>query len=173
MRTLCLLLPILSLAGSAAPAWATVIGGPFIGEGIEIVPSTEVQQQLDRQMTAGTDSVFLVADVHAGKDEMHGFAEHAFIPYLSISYSLTKDGTPTFKKVGLLYPVAAKGGPHYAGSAEMAGAGTYHLTYIISPPNSHGMLRQTSKEEGVPDWWKPITASWNFAYPGSNTSSAK
>ena len=55
--------------------------------------------------------------------------------------------------------------PHYAAPTELAGAGTYHLTYIVSPPSAHGMLRQTDKAGGVPDWWKPINASWTFTYP--------
>jgi uncharacterized protein involved in high-affinity Fe2+ transport len=56
----------------------------------------------------------------------------------------------------------------------MSGPGTYHLAYIVSPPSAHGMYRQTGKENGVPDWWKPINASWNFTYPISpNVVSAK
>jgi periplasmic iron binding protein len=152
------------------PAGAAVIGGPLVRDGIEIVPGTLSGAELDRPsaVSRAAESVFLVAEIHATKDEAHGFAEHAFIPYLSISYALTKEGASTFKKAGLLYPIAAKNGPHYAAAAEMAGPGTYHLTYIISPPSAHGMMRQTDKAGGVPDWWKPITASWTFAYPGQN-----
>ena len=47
----------------------------------------------------------------------------------------------------------------------LSGPGTYRLTYIVSPPTSRGMLRHTDKASGVPDWWKPITASWTFNYP--------
>jgi len=149
-------------------AQAAVIGGPLLRDGLEIVPSLLTGTQLDRvpaSMSRGPDSVLLVADVHAAKDEAHGFAEHAFIPYLSISYSLTKDGTPTFKRAGLLVPVAGKGGPRYGATADMAGPGTYHLIYLISPPSSHGMMRQTDASGGVPEWWKPITANWTFTYP--------
>jgi periplasmic iron binding protein len=169
-----LFLSLLALAGTTISALATVIGGPLIREGLEIIPSTEPPTQLDHQFSAVVaDTVFLLADVHATKNQAHGFAEHAFIPYLTISYSLTKEGAPTFKRAGLLYPVATKSGPRYVGSAEMAGPGTYHLTYIVSPPSSHGMMRQTGNADGVPDWWNPINVSWNFAYPGSNTLSAK
>src|SRR5471030_140679 len=148
---------------------AAVIGGPLLRDGIEIVPGTQTGVELDRPgaMSRAADTVFLMADVHAGKDEPHGFAEHAFIPYLSISYALTKDDTPTFKKAGLLYPVAAKDGPHYGASTEMAGPGAYRLTYIVSPPSAHGMLRRTDKAGGVPDWFKPITGNWVFTYPAS------
>jgi len=50
----------------------------------------------------------------------------------------------------------------------MAGPGTYHLTYIISPPTSHGFIRHIDKASGVPDWWKPITVSWTFPFPSKN-----
>jgi uncharacterized protein involved in high-affinity Fe2+ transport len=109
-----------------------------------------------------------MADIRATKDEAHGFS--GFIPYLSVSYALTKDDASTFKKSGLLYPVAAKDGPHYAAATTLAGPGTYHLTYIVSPPSSHGMLRRTDHAGGVPDWWKPITANWTFKYPTDSTS---
>ena len=153
---------------AAAPGYAAVIGGPLLRDGIEMVPGMLSGVELDRSPVPagrGPDAIFLVADVHATRDDSHGFGEHAFIPYLSISYALTKDDAPTFKKAGLLYPVAAKSGPHYAAATELAGPGIYHLTYLISPPSAHGMLRQTDKTGGVPDWWKPVTANWTFTYP--------
>jgi uncharacterized protein involved in high-affinity Fe2+ transport len=153
-----------------ALALAAPLGGPLVKEGLEIVPLGETGTGLDRApagMSLGPDTLFLVADVHAAKDEAHGFPEHAFIPYLSISYALTKEGAPTFKQQGLLYPVASKAGPRYAAGAAMAGPGTYHLTYIISPPSAHGMMRQTGAA-GVAEWWKPITGSWTFTYPLSS-----
>ena len=147
-----------------AEAQAAVIGGPLLRDGLEVVPSSLSGVELDRMPLAkGADSILLMADVRAAKDETHGFA--GFIPYLSVSYQLTKEDAPTFKRTGLLYPLAAKDGPHYAAPTEMLGPGVYHLTYIISPPSSHGMMRRTDKGGGVPDWWKPITASWVFSYP--------
>jgi uncharacterized protein involved in high-affinity Fe2+ transport len=151
---------------SRAEALAAVIGGPLLRDGLEVVPSTLGGVELDLMPQAkGADSILLVADVRAAKDEMHGFA--GFVPYLSVSYLLTKEDAPTFKRTGLLYPLAAKDGPHYAAPTDLAGPGVYHLTYIISPPSSHGMMRRTDKGGGVPDWWKPITASWIFSYPTS------
>src|SRR5579863_5939943 len=114
------------LIGLAAPAaGAAPIGTPSVREGVEILPGIETGVQFDRAPTSLTpDSVFLTADVRATKDEPHGFT--GFIPYLSISFTLTKDGEPTFKKSGLLYPTAGKSGPRYIGAAGMGGAGTYH-----------------------------------------------
>jgi periplasmic iron binding protein len=150
------------------PAFADTIGEPLQREGLEISAHAETGGTLDHTpggMARGTDVLFLVADVRAGKDEPHGFSEHSFIPYLSISYALSKDGAPTYKQAGLLYPAASKTGPHYAAGAQLSGPGTYHLTYIISPPSTHGMMRQTDKASAVPEWWKPISANWTFTYP--------
>jgi len=158
-------LPAMLLA--VLPARAAVLGGPVLQSGVEIIPAALTGVELDKGARVQTpDSIFLAADIHAGSNEAHGFAEHAFIPYLSVSYVLTKEGAPTFRKVGLLYPVATKSGPRYGAATEMAGTGTYHLSYIVSPPSSHGMMRQTGKD-GVAEWWKPITGTWIFTYPMS------
>lgn len=157
----------LLLALLPATANAAVIGSPSAKDGVEVAPGLETGIQFDRSavsQSAGT--VFLTADIRATKDNAQGFT--GFIPYLSVSFTLTKEGEPTYKKSGLLYPTATKSGPRYIGAAAMAGPGAYHLTYIISPPSAHGMYRQTGRENGVPDWWKPITASWNFSYPNSS-----
>lgn len=151
-----------------SPAHATTIGVPLARDGIEIVPSYQTGVALDRSpavLARPAEALHLEALVRATKGEAHGFAEGAFIPYLSVAYSLTKEGTPTFRKTGLLYPMAARSGPHYGTNLDMAGPGTYHLTYIVSPPTAHGMMRHADKAGGVPDWWKPITASWTFNYP--------
>jgi uncharacterized protein involved in high-affinity Fe2+ transport len=166
MRPACALL--LAMPSAAAlgglTASAAPIGASAVRDGVEIVPGIETGIQFDRPPTSlAADTVFLTADVHATRDNAQGFA--GFIPYLAISFSLTKDGAPTFKKFGLLYPTAGKSGPRYIGAAGLDGPGTYHLIYIVSAPSAHGMYRQTGKENGVPDWWKPITASWTFLYP--------
>jgi len=161
---LALLLVLLPAAASAAP-----IASPLLRDGVEVTPGLETGIQFDRTPTSlSPDSFFFTADVRATKDEPHGFS--GFIPYLAISFTLTKDGDPTYKKAGLLYPTAGKAGPRYIGAAVMAGSGAYHLTYIISPPSAHGMYRQTGKDNGVPDWWKPITAKWDFTYPANQVS---
>ena len=85
------------------------------------------------------DSVHLEADVHATNAETHGFGEDAWIPYLDIHFEVTKDGEKAYKKTGILFPMTAKDGPHYANGVDMAGPGVYHLTYIISPPTAHGL----------------------------------
>ena len=156
----------------AAPAWAVqefYVGEPVVKEGMQIVPNYLTGVEMDRMPTGmgmTKDSVHLEADVHATADEAHGFAEDTWIPYLNISFELTKDGNKAYKKTGLLFPMTAKDGPHYANGVDMAGPGTYHLSYIVSPPSAHGMMRQSGKD-GVADWWKPITGNWIFTYPMS------
>jgi uncharacterized protein involved in high-affinity Fe2+ transport len=155
----------------AAPAWAVqefYIGEPIVKEGMQIVPNYLTGVEMDKMppgMGMTKDSVHLEADVHATNAETHGFSEDAWIPYLDIHFELTKDGNKAYKKTGLLFPMTAKDGPHYANGADMAGPGTYHLTYIISPPPSHGFIRHVDNASGVPDWWKPISVSWTFTYP--------
>jgi uncharacterized protein involved in high-affinity Fe2+ transport len=171
MRTALILFSVL-IAGSAH---AAIIGGPLMRDGLEMVPSTQAGVTLDHTpstMSKDANPVFLQLDVHATRDEAHGFAEGAFMPYLSISYVLTKDDMPTFKRAGLLYPVASGSGPHYAAGADMAGAGTYHVTFIVSPPSSRGVMRRTDKNDGVADWWKPITANWTFQFPSPTSNSS-
>jgi uncharacterized protein involved in high-affinity Fe2+ transport len=159
----------------AAPAWAVqefYVGEPVVKEGMQIVPNYLTGVEMSPMppgsmggMAMGKDAVHLEADVHATNAESHGFSEDAWIPYLTISYVLSKDGAPAYKKTGLLLPMTAKDGPHYANNVEMGGPGTYHLTYIIAPPSSHGFIRHIDKASGVPDWWKPITANWTFTFP--------
>ena len=54
-------------------------------------------------------------------------AEDAWVPYLTISYTIEKVGS-SFKKSGQLLPMIAKDGPHYANNIEMAGPGRANIT---------------------------------------------
>ena len=158
----------------AVPALAAqefYVGEPMVKEGMQIVPNYLTGITMDKMpvgMGMSQDSIHLEADVHATAAESHGFAEDAWIPYLDIHYQLTKEGMQTYKKTGILFPMTAKDGPHYANTVDMAGPGIYHLTYIVAPPPSHGFLRHTDQASGVPDWWKPISLSWTFTYPSKN-----
>jgi periplasmic iron binding protein len=170
-RSLIWLLSGYVLVFPAAPALAVqafAIGEPVITDGMQIMPGYLTGVELDRNppgMGLNADSVLLEADVHATAAERHGFPKDAWIPYLDIHFELTKDGDRTYKKTGILFPMAARSGPQYANGADMAGPGVYHLTYIISPPTSHGFIRHMDKASGVAAWWKPITVSWTFSYP--------
>jgi uncharacterized protein involved in high-affinity Fe2+ transport len=78
------------------------IGEPVVQNDLQIVPNYLVGIEMDHMppgMEMGADTIHLEADVHATKSEKHGFAEDAWIPYLTIRYTLTKDGGK-FKKPG-------------------------------------------------------------------------
>jgi len=169
-HTSVLRLSVLLLAAAIAPAFAAQdfsIGAPLEQDGMRIAARFVSGVETDR-MPGGRDkdSVLLEADIHATAAETHGFPDGAWMPYLEVQYVLTKDGDRTYKKGGLLFPMAAHGGPHYGGDVGLAGPGTYRLTFIISPPASHGMLRHVDKATGVAAWWKPFPVNWTFTYPG-------
>jgi periplasmic iron binding protein len=164
----------IALAGAlllaTVPAFAAqefYIGEPVVKSGMQIVPNYLTGIQMDKHppgMSMSKDGVHIEADVHATKDESHGFAEDAWIPYLTIKYTLSKQGAK-FARKGELYPMTAKDGPHYANNVDMAGPGTYKLTYTILPPTNHGFIRHINAASGVPGWFAPVTASWTFTYP--------
>ena len=163
-------LAFLALSAAASRAQEFYIGEPVEQDNLQIVPNYLVGIQMDRMpkgMEMGPDSVHLEADVHATKGEAHGFHEDDWIPYLTIKFTLTKDGT-AFKKTGTLAAMTAGDGPHYANNGRMAGPGTYELTYEILPPSANGFIRHVDKATGVPPWWKPIVAHWTFAYPSKS-----
>jgi uncharacterized protein involved in high-affinity Fe2+ transport len=155
------------LGAAVAPAMAAqefYVGEPVVKSGLQIVPNYLTGVEMNTHvpgMEMGKDAIHLEADVHAAKDEAHGLAEDTWIPYLTIKYTLTKTGG-AFRKSGTLAAMVAKDGLHYANGVSMAGPGTYHLTYVISPP---ALYRHVDKATGVPAWWAPIKADWTFQYP--------
>jgi hypothetical protein len=164
---------VAALTLAALPAMAAeefYVGEPVVKEGMQIVPNYLTGIEMDhmpRGMEMGKDNVHLEADVHATGAETHGFPEDAWIPYLTIDFTLTKEGA-AYKRTGKLAPMTAKDGPHYANNVDMDGPGTYHLTYVIQSPASNGFIRHIDKASGVPPWWTPITASWTFTYPSKD-----
>ncbi len=72
------------------------IGEPIEQNDLQIVPNYLLGIEMDRMppgMEMGPHSIHLEVDVHATKNEKHGFPEDAWIPYLTIRYTLTKDGS--------------------------------------------------------------------------------
>ncbi|MEJ0010822.1 MAG: iron transporter [Alphaproteobacteria bacterium] len=110
------------------------------------------------------DAVHLEIDVHAASGEPHGFAKGEWIPYLTVNYYITKEGSD-FHANGTLAPMTAGDGPHYANNVALSGPGSYTVTYHIEPPPKAGFARHTDKATGVPDWWNGFDAAWTFAYP--------
>jgi len=163
-------LALISLLAGFRPAAATeyYVGALVERNDLKIEPNYLTGIEMDRMpegMATGADVVHLEVDVHAAKGEKHGFAENEWIPYLTVGYTIEKIGT-SFKKSGHLYAMTAGDGPHYANNVALDGAGRYHLTYSFESPSMQGFIRHVDKATGVPNWWKPFSVSWTFAYPG-------
>jgi periplasmic iron binding protein len=153
--------------GGHASATEFHVGGPETKNGMEIVGNylTGIEMEpMPKGSAMGPDAVHLELDIHAAKDEAHGFGEDAWIPYLTITYAIEKVGSE-FKKTGQLLPMTARDGPHYANNITMDGPGQYHVSYRIEPPSKAGFIRHVDKATGVPEWWAPFTVAWTFTYP--------
>jgi len=152
---------------SAAHAREYFIGGPVNQHDMEIVANYLVgieMAPMPAGMAHGPDTIHLEADVHATADNVYGFPDGAWMSYLTIHYKLEKTGS-SWTAEGVLLPMTAKDGPHYANNVKMDGSGDYKLTYRFESPESNGFLHHTDEETGVPDWWKPFSQEFSFKYP--------
>jgi uncharacterized protein involved in high-affinity Fe2+ transport len=143
------------------------VGGPLHEHDMEIVANYLIgieMAPMTPQMAMGADVIHLEADIHATADNIYGYPDGGWVPYLKVEYTLEKQGAG-WKSSGTLKPMIAKDGPHYADNVKMNGPGQYHVTYRLSPPVSNGFIRHTDKETGVPDWWKPFSVDFKFKYP--------
>lgn len=155
------------LFASGAQAREFYVGGPVHQHDMEIVANYLVGIEMEPMtagMVHGPDVVHLEADVHATADNVYGFPDGAWMAYLTIHYKLEKTGS-SWTSEGVLLPMTAKDGPHYANNVKMDGPGEYKLTYRFESPESNGFLRHTDQETGVPGWWKPFTQDFTFKYP--------
>jgi uncharacterized protein involved in high-affinity Fe2+ transport len=112
--------------------------------------------------------IHLEADIHAQSDNHSGFPDGAWIPYLGVTYEITKQGG-TQKLSGELMPMVANDGPHYGDNVKLSGPGKYVLKLSISPPGASPQShfgRHTDKETGVGPWFKPFTVQYDFTYAG-------
>jgi periplasmic iron binding protein len=158
-----------AVAAAALPASAGefYVGEPIVKNDMQLVPHYLLgieMAPMPKHMAMGPDAVHLEIDVHATKDEKHGFKEDEWMPYLTISYTLEKVGTK-LKKSGQLLPMTAGDGPHYANNLDMMGEGDYRVTFRFEPPQHAGFLRHVDKATGVPEWWEPFSQSWTFHFP--------
>jgi uncharacterized protein involved in high-affinity Fe2+ transport len=169
---LCCTALALGLAAAPARALETPIGKPQRQAGMEIaaVYLQPVPMEPAGMMKSVAESdIHLEADIHAESDNKNGFADGAWIPYLGVSYEITKAGG-TQKIAGELMPMVASDGPHYGDNVKLAGPGKYTLRLSIAPPgaSSHAHFgRHTDKETGVGPWFKPITVQYEFTYAGT------
>ena len=167
----CLAAVALFGAGSLALAKETPVGKPQSVGGMEIgaVYLQPIEMEPAGVMRDAKDSdVHLEADIHASKDNPNGFAKGDWIPYLAITYELTKEGSEE-KLKGDFMPMVADDGPHYGDNVKLNGPGKYHLTLTVKPPMQMGHMafgRHVDKETGVGPWFKPIVLEYDFPFAG-------
>jgi uncharacterized protein involved in high-affinity Fe2+ transport len=153
-------------AGSAA-ALEYPIGEPQEAGGMEVaaVYLQPIEMEPAGMMRAAADSdVHLEADIHAIKDNTNGFANGDWMPDLTISYVLTKDGAEVSK--GPLMSMVASDGPHYGDNVKLTGPGEYHLVFKVAPPDGMMFGRHVDKETGVSPWFAPFETSYDFTFTG-------
>ena len=158
---------ILALA-TTAQAREYPIGGPVYANDMEIASSYLVGIEMAPMppgMEMGSDAVHLETDVHATADNKWGFSDGEWIPYLTITYLLTKEGDAKYKQIGHLLPMSAKDGAHYANNVVMDGPGRYTVVLRYESPQTNGYLHHVDKETGIPDWWGPFAETFTFTYP--------
>jgi periplasmic iron binding protein len=167
LRVMPLVAAALAAHLSAAAGKEFYVGEPVVKNDMQLVPHYLLGIEMApmvKGMAMESDAVHLEIDVHATKDDKHGFKEDEWIPYLTISYTIEKLGTK-LKKTGQLLPMTAGDGPHYANNVALMGDGDYQVTFHFEPPSKAGFIRHIDKATGVPDWWQPFSQSWTFHFP--------
>jgi len=160
------------LANLPAAAKEFYVGEPIVKNAMQLVPHYLLGIEMEpmvKGMAMGPNAVHLEVDVHATKEDKHGFKEDEWIPYLTISYTIEKVGMK-LKKTGKLLAMTAGDGPHYANNVALMGDGDYKLTFHFEPPSKAGFVRHVDKETGVPDWWQPFSETWTFHFPSKPAS---
>lgn len=171
---LCCTTLALAAALATAPALAleTPIGKPQKQAGMEIAAvylQPVAMEPAGMMKDVAESDIHLEADIHAQSDNKNGFADGAWIPYLGVTYEITKVGG-TQKISGELMPMVASDGPHYGDNVKLAGPGKYMLRLSIAPPSASAHAhfgRHTDKETGVGPWFKAITVQYEFTYAGT------
>jgi uncharacterized protein involved in high-affinity Fe2+ transport len=158
------------------PAFAAEhsIGEPVVIDGMIIHP-VYLQPVHMAPVLPGTDKgpfdAHLEVDIHADKNNAQGFNPGGWIPYLTVSYQIVKEGS-NWSTFGTMMSMTASDGPHYGVNVKFNGPGKYRISLKIAPPAYNGFFRHTDKETGVPEWWSPIEKSWSFVYVGTGHKGA-
>jgi periplasmic iron binding protein len=168
---------------TSAPTGVARVREYPIGDEVEVnqmvvkavwLPPVQMEGMID---PASSGWIHLEADIHATQGNRNGFAEHEFIPYLVVRYTITqrdgKSNAEASKPIeGKLTPMVARDGLHYGATLEMPRAGSYKLTYAIDPPSAGGLGRHVDPATGVDPWWKTFEVSFDWDYPGPPSASA-
>lgn len=107
--------------------------------------------------------LFLAVNIRGGKGNKNGLGVGEFIPYLSVSYSLQRQGGGEVQR-GYLHALVGPKGMRYGNNVKLSGSGTYTLILTIEPPIKVGFGRHTDLETGVSRWWKQLQVEWPLEY---------
>ncbi len=158
--SMCLAAP--AMAGEHSMGEPTVVDGmilhPVYLQPVEMAPMLP-------GMNGPQFDAHLEIDIHADKNNPQGFEPGAWIPYLTVSYQIRKDGTD-WSTFGTLMAMQASDGPHYGANIKFDGPGKYTASFRIMPPPYDAFFRHADKETGVAEWWTPFEKSWTFTYVG-------
>jgi uncharacterized protein involved in high-affinity Fe2+ transport len=164
--------------GAVSQGWAkeTPVGKAQSVSGMEIgaVYLQPIEMEPPGMMRDAKESdVHLEADIKAEKGNTNGFAQGDWVPYLSVTYALSKEGDSQTRQ-GDFMPMVASDGPHYGDNVKLMGPGKYKLVLHISPPGSgHSHFgRHVDKETGVGPWFKPFDVEYDFTFAGTGKKGA-
>jgi len=159
--------PAFCLLASSVMAAEQPIGEPQECGGMEIaaVYLQPIEMDPAHYMRLASESdIHLEVDLSATEGNVTGFQEGSWIPYLDISYELTKKGSSKVIK-GHAHTMVANDGPHYGDNIKLDGAGSYHLKVITNPPKADSNFgRHVDKETGVGAWFKQCITEYDFVY---------
>lgn len=177
MKAATLTMGLVVASAFGAVAKEIPVGKPQTVSGMEIAAVYLQPIEMDpagMMKDAKASDVHLEADIKAAKGNTNGFAEGDWVPYLVVSYKLTRvEGGPD--QSGEMMPMVANDGPHYGDNVKLAGSGKYKLKLTISPPsaNPHAHFgRHVDKETGVGEWFKTFTVDYEFVYAGTGKKGA-
>ena len=143
------------------------IGEPVKQNGLEIA-AVYLQPVIMEPMMPGMKDkkdIHIEADIRSLENNPNGFGPGEWVPYLGVTYQLSKLGSD-WASMGEFIPMVASDGPHYGANVALNGPGKYRVSYQITPPPFQGFYRHTDKETGVDMWWAPFEVSWEFTYVG-------
>ena len=122
-------------------------------------------------MDKGPFDAHLEVDIHADKDNKQGFNPGAWVPYLTVSYQIVKEGSD-WSTFGTMMAMSANDGPHYGINVKFNGPGKYRISLKILPPPYNGFFRHTDKETGVPNGGRRSRRAGRSSIPAPATRAA-
>src|SRR3954447_2839585 len=159
---------LVTLIASPLAAKEYQIGKPQMKGGMEVAAVYLQPIEMDPpdvMRAARASDVHLEDDIKAAKDNKSGFSEGDWIPFLVVTYELTKLDSKETQK-GDFMPMVANDGPHYGDNLKLHGPGKL-LTLNVKPPSANPPAhfgRHVDKETGVGPWFEPFSVDYEFTY---------